>query len=53
MASADRKGLRVRATLRVATGPKAHVTGARTMPSPTSAVFDRRLIPPGWNRCVE
>jgi len=50
MASAERNGLRVSATLRVAIGPKAQVTGARTIPRPTSAVLESRLIPLGWNR---
>ena len=53
MASADRAGLRVRATFKVATGPKSQVTGASTTPMPTSAVLDRRFTPVGWNRAVE
>ena len=53
MASADRNGLRVRATFSVAIGPNAQVTGASTIPRPTSAVLESRLIPVGWNRYVE
>src|SRR5580658_10003933 len=53
MARADRTGLRVRATLKVATAPKSQVTGASTTPMPTSAVLDSRLTPAGWNIAVE
>ncbi len=50
MVNADRAGLRVSATFSVAMGPKSQVTGASTIPMPTTAVFDSRLIPPGWKR---
>ena len=53
MAKADSAGLSVRATFSVAMGPNSHVTGASTIPRPTSAVLDNRLIPPGWKRWVE
>ena len=53
MASAEAPGLRVSARFNVATGPKAQVTGASTMPIPTTPVLARRLMPPGWNRAVE
>ena len=53
MASADRAGLSVRATFSVAIGPNTQVTGASTMPKPTSAVFASRFTPVGWNRYVE
>ena len=53
MARAESTGLRVSATLRVATGPNSQVTGASTTPIPTSLVLASRLTPPGWNMAVE
>ena len=38
---------------RLATGPRAQVTGASTMPMPTTAVLDSRFTPVGWNSAVE
>ena len=53
MASAERAGLRVRATLREATGPNSQVTGASTMPTATWLVLDSRFTPVGWNMAAE
>src|SRR5580692_5885311 len=46
-------GPSVDATFRVATGPKSHVTGAKTVPTNNVLVFDSRSIPEGWNIVVE
>ena len=39
MAVADRAGARVRATFKVATGPKSQVTGASTTPTASTLVL--------------
>ncbi len=36
-----------------ATGPKAQVTGASTMPSASTEVLSNRLTPAGWDMAVE
>ena len=46
-AHALRAGASVSATLVAATGPKSHVTGARTTPTSGPEVFERRLAPCG------
>ena len=53
MASDERTGARVKATFILATGPKASVTGASTMPRAITLVSFRRLIPVGWNSHCE
>ena len=53
IASADRIGPSVNATLSVATGPKSHVIGASTTPIATTLVFAKRLTPCGWLTNVE
>ncbi len=40
-------GARVSATLVALTGPKSHVTGARTTPTSVPEVFESRLAPSG------
>jgi hypothetical protein len=51
--SALRAGARVEATLRVATGPQIHVTGARGTPTASIPVLESRLRPVGWKRRLE
>src|ERR1700722_17500820 len=46
-AQALRAGASVSATLVAVTGPKSHVTGARTTPTSGPEVFDSRLAPRG------
>ncbi len=52
MARADNTGLRVRATLSAATGPKIQVTGANTTPRASIPVLATRLMPTGWKSAV-
>ena len=48
----ERTGLKVAATLSVATGPKIQVTGARGRPMATTLVWASMFMPVGWNTAV-
>ncbi len=53
MAIADSTGLAVMATFKVVTGPKSHVTGARTTPTARTPVLASRFIPCGGKTALE